>query len=47
MSFVKKPQLFPAEGLETVLSMNLIATGSVPGGSALTGIVKEVSSQNA
>lgn len=47
VSFVKKSELFTVEGLETVLPMNLIATGSVPGGSALTGIVKEISSQNA
>lgn len=40
---MKKPQPFLAEGLETVLPMNLIATGSVPGGSALTGIVKKIS----
>lgn len=47
VSFVQKSEPFPVEELETVLPMNLTATGSVPGGSALTGIEKEISSQNA
>jgi len=47
VSFVKKPQLFPAEGRETVSPMNLIATVSVSGGSVLTIVVKEISRQNA
>lgn len=37
MCLWKKPQTFPAEGLELVLPANLITIGSVPGGSALTG----------
>lgn len=37
MCLWKKPQIFPAEGLELVLPVNLITIESVPGGSALTG----------